>query len=143
MRESHLVNSNEKRIAVESIELCWHRQNGSPRWYPTRDFDAAEDQVTRWALSCWPLTEILQISYVVYFKNGLVFSSRISCDHFGLSVEGQSLREHLRDSLLFTVGDLDPSVHRERRGVVSPAETAARLNACRILMECELPEIWG
>ena len=141
-----MVNSNEKLTSVEGVELCWHRENSYSRWFPTRDFDAAEDQLSRWAQSCWPVTEILQVSYVVYFKNGLIFSARISCDHFGLSLGGQTLREHLRDSLLFTVGELNPSFRREReqRGVMmSQGDTAARLNACRILMECALPEIWG
>ncbi|HTQ31337.1 MAG TPA: hypothetical protein VMI53_09015 [Opitutaceae bacterium] len=143
MREENLVNSKVKLSTVDGIELCWHRENSSLRWFPTHDFDAAEDQLTRWALSCWPATEILQISYVVYFKNGLIFTNRISCDHFGLSVEGQTLREHLLDSLLFTVGELNPSFPKERSGMMSQGDTAARLNACRILMECELPQMWG
>ncbi len=143
MQEENLVNPKAKLIAVDGIELCWHRKDSSPRWFPTRDFDAAEEQLTRWAQSCWPPSEILQVSYVIYFKNGLVFSTRISCDYFGLSLEGQTLREHLRDSLLFTVGELNPTSRHERRGMVSPGDTAARLNACRILMECDIPELWG
>jgi len=143
VREENLVNPNAKLATVEGVELCWRRGNSSLRWFPTNDFDAAEDQLTCWALSCSTPAEILQISYAVYFRNGLVFSARMSCDHTGLSLEGQTLREHLRDSLLFTVGELNPSPRGERRGMMSQGDTAARLNACRILMECELPELWG
>jgi hypothetical protein len=139
------------RSPVDGVELIWRKEHGTEQRFATRDFDESEDQLTSWALSCWPLDVTLDVSYVIYFRNGLVFRAKLTCDHFGLSLEGQTLREHLLAALLFTVGELNPDLLNER-GISRELtrldsavrfDTATRLNAARILMVCVIPVIYG
>jgi hypothetical protein len=137
------------RSPVEGVELIWRREHGTERRFSSRDFDESEDQLTSWALSCWPLDVTLDVSYVVYFQNGLIFRAKLTCDHFGLSLEGETLREHLLAALLFTVGELSPlnerGIPRELIRLDSAVrfDTATRLNAARILMVCVIPVMYG
>lgn len=139
------ASQGPKRATIRRVYLCWKIGKFARAHFTGPTLDEAEDKLTEWALSQWPLNVDLHVTYEIRFSNGLAFDDEIICDHWGTTAAAQTLREHFRDAVLFQMCEPNLWLKHGRGNLAALCgiDHAKRRAAQLIFQECELPEIWG